>query len=136
MVHAVKSLLHEKIAAVRATCPIDPCSFIDPRGLHDERVIILPFPHRVAEPPWFGIFGEISPIRPYDSPYLAKLVQHYHANGRLKDLSRSQFVEVFARHPLGIAVEYWIICVRRENASNSTGRLRVVQRFPPQRRVG
>src|SRR6266581_9267435 len=121
---------------MRTTGSIDPCSFIDPRGLHDERVIILPFAYGIAVPPWFRIFGEFAPGRPDHAPYLAKLVQDHHPERRRKDLNRSELVEVLARHPLGVAVENWIICVRRENASGSASRLRAVQRFPPQRSVG
>src|ERR1700674_4620939 len=121
---------------MRPACSIDPCSLIDPRGLHDERVIVLPLPHRVAEPPGLGIFGEYSPVRPNDAPDLAELVQEDHALGRLKDLSGSEFVEVFARHPLGIAVDYWIVCLRGENGPISAGRLGAVQRFPSQRSIG
>src|SRR6266705_4567690 len=98
MVHAVESLLHAQIAAMRTASSVDPCSFIDPRCLHDKRVIILPLTHRVAVPPWFWIFGEFSPVRPNDAPNFAELVQEEHALGCLKDLSRSEFVEIFARH--------------------------------------
>jgi hypothetical protein len=92
MVHAMESFLNAQITAMRTTCSINPCSFIDPRGLHDERVIIHPLSYRVTEPPGFGIFGEISPVRPNHPPDLAELVQEVQALGRLEDLSRPEFV--------------------------------------------
>src|ERR1700682_3817453 len=136
MIDSMEPLFNAPIAAVRAASSIDPCSFVRPRSLHDERVLVLPFPYRVAIPPWLRIFGKFSPVRPDYPPCLAKLVQNYHVERRLKDLSCSELVEVFARHSLGIAVDYWIICIRRENASSSIARLMGVQRFQPQRSEG
>src|SRR5258708_835487 len=121
---------------MRTASSIDPCSLICPRSLHDERVIILPFPYRVAEPPWLGIFGEVSPVCPDYAPYLAKLVQDDHVQRRLKNLSRSQFIKFFTGESLGITINDWIICIRGKNTSNSIARLMSVQGLQPQGSVG
>src|SRR5205807_10064961 len=109
MVHAVEALLDPQLAAMRPSRSIDPCSFIHSRTLHDERVIVLPLANRIPEPPWFGILGEFSPVRPDHSPDLAVFVQEQDLFGRLKNLSRSQFKEVLARKSLRITMPGGII---------------------------
>src|SRR6266851_4421059 len=136
MVHAVESLFHVQIAAVRTAGSVEPGSLIRPRGLHHEGIIILPLPYRVAVPTWVGIFWEFSSVCPDDPPHPVKLVQHYHADGCLKDLSRPEFVKVFAGHSLGFTGKYGIICPRGENASGSTARFRAAQRFLRQGSIG
>ena len=43
IVQQVSDLVHEQITTMRATNKIEPASFLHPRGLDHERVIIRPF---------------------------------------------------------------------------------------------
>src|SRR4029077_7400611 len=90
---------------------------------------------RIAVPPGLRILGELPAVGPDDPPYFAKGVHEVHLLRRLHDLSRSQFVEIFAGHPLGIASYYRIVCVRRENGPKAIAWFTAVQRLLPQRSI-
>src|SRR4029077_20543608 len=85
-VHAVEAFLDAESIAMRAARVIDPGSFVQSSGLNHERVVINPLADRVAEPTRLGIFGDLAPVCPDDSPHPAKLIQHIYCHGRLEDL--------------------------------------------------
>jgi hypothetical protein len=136
-IRAVEPLLDAQVGAMRAAGSIEPGPLVGPNGLDDKRVIIHPLAHRISIPSRFGIFGEFPAVGPDDAPDFGELVQDDHVLGPLKDLSRPEFIKVFARKSLGITEgEYGIIVVPGENASGSIAWLGELQHFQPQRSVG
>jgi hypothetical protein len=136
-IRAVKPLLDAQVGAMRAAGSIEPGSLIGSDGRDNERVIVHPFAHRISVPPRFGIFGEFPAVGPDHAPDLGELVQDDYVLGSLKDLSRPEFIKVFARKSLGIAIsEYGIVVLPGENASGSVAWLGELQHFQPQRSVG
>src|ERR1700684_730062 len=110
---------------------IDPGPVIQARGLHDERVIIHPFAHRIAVPPRFGFLGKLAPVGPDDPPDFAERIEDENLLGSLKDLGGPHFIKVFARHSLWIASYHRIICIPGKNGSKPIARLVLVQGVAP-----
>jgi hypothetical protein len=108
-IQTVKPLLHAQVGAMRTACTIQPGSFIHSLSLDDKCVIIHPFAHGIAEPPRFGILGKFPAVGPDDAPDFAVGVKNDHGIGPLKNLSRSEFMEVVARESLGITGKNGIV---------------------------
>src|SRR5579871_1523145 len=82
-VRAMESFFYTQIGAVRTADMIDPASLIDARGLHNESGVVRPLAHRISEPAWLSIFGEVPSVSPDYPPNLAKLIQNDRALRRL-----------------------------------------------------
>src|SRR6267154_640050 len=109
-VHPLVPFFNAHGVAVRAAGIIEPGSFIESVRLGGEGVVIQPLADRIAPPPWlFNVFGKVSPVGPYDSPFLVKQVQNDDVFRSLHDPARPEIMQNDAREPLRITTGHWII---------------------------
>ena len=118
-----------------------------PNGLGDERGVIRPFADRVAVKPLLPHFlpdlhaavhqfGELSPVRPDDSPAVIILIENHDLDVILKDLRLPHLVMIHVRHPERIAEFPWIVLLPGVNCVKAFERLVRLVNFQSVRRIG